>query len=57
MQGRGVPYNLRSFSEPQAGIYAVSVGFGIGDYKQNIILFSDYLLSMGCVPSLALMCW
>lgn len=42
MQGRGVPHNLWSFSESQTGIYAVSVSFSIGDYKQNIILFVGF---------------
>lgn len=42
MQGRGVPHNLWSFSESWTGIYAVSVGFSIGDYKQNIILFASF---------------
>lgn len=42
MLGGGVPHNLWSFSESQTGICAVSVGFSIGDNKQNLIQFSVF---------------
>lgn len=39
-QGRGVADNIWSFSELWTGIYTVSVGCSIGDWKQSIILFA-----------------